>query len=222
MDIVRGMNGEIFEDNAAARFSATVAAWQAGDDPLLLTIERRGDTGSAYSEYALTPAWDEAYGRYRIGVTVGQYLRQEYRDGQWVPVTKPISIGQAVTESWSTCINAGSAIYNALKDLFTTGKGFEETTGPVGVVTVVSQQVRDGGMEQFFWLLCLISINVGIMNLLPIPGLDGSRFLFMVYEAVMGKPVPQRKEAMVHTIGMLLLLGMMLFFTFRDVLRLFH
>ncbi len=68
----------------------------------------------------------------------------------------------------------------------------------------------------------VISINLGIMNLLPIPGLDGSRFLFMAVEAIRRKPVPPRREAMVHLTGYVLLLGLMIFFTYKDVLRLFQ
>jgi len=74
----------------------------------------------------------------------------------------------------------------------------------------------------FVELLVLISINLGLMNLLPIPGLDGSRLVFGLIEAVRGKPVPPQKEAMVHLIGMGLLLALMVFFTFRDVIRLFQ
>ena len=74
----------------------------------------------------------------------------------------------------------------------------------------------------FVQLLILISINLGLMNLLPIPGLDGSRLVFGIIEAVRGKPVPPQKEAVVHLIGMGLLLALMVFFTFRDVMRLFQ
>ena len=65
-------------------------------------------------------------------------------------------------------------------------------------------------------------INLGIMNALPIPGLDGSRFLFMLVEAIRRKPVAPEKEAMVHLAGMVFLFGVMIFFTFRDVLNLFR
>ena len=60
------------------------------------------------------------------------------------------------------------------------------------------------------------------VNLLPIPGLDGSRLVFGVIEAIRGKPVPPQKEAVVHLVGMGLLLVLMVFFTFRDVMRLFR
>ena len=69
--------------------------------------------------------------------------------------------------------------------------------------------------------MVIISINLGLMNLLPIPGLDGSRLVFMVIEAVRRKPVSQRIESMVHLCGYVFLFGFMLFFTFKDVLRIF-
>lgn len=125
-------------------------------------------------------------------------------------------------DSWEEFSYASTSILRALKDLVTTGEGFDQTGGPVAVISVVSEQVREYGMIQYFWMMCVISINLGIMNLLPIPGLDGSRFLFMVLEAIRRKPIPPQKEAVVHGIGMLLLFGLMIFFTFRDVLNLFH
>jgi regulator of sigma E protease len=68
----------------------------------------------------------------------------------------------------------------------------------------------------------MISANLGIMNLLPIPGLDGSRIVFHLIEAVRGKPIKPEREALVHFIGMIFLFGLMIFFTFKDVTRLFH
>ena len=78
------------------------------------------------------------------------------------------------------------------------------------------------GIDMFTQLLILISINLGLMNLLPIPGLDGSRLVFGIIEAIRGKPVPPQKEAVVHLIGMGLLLALMVFFTFKDIMRLFQ
>lgn len=104
----------------------------------------------------------------------------------------------------------------------TTGAGLDQTAGPVGMISMVSNQVQQGGFDSYINLLVVISINLGIMNLLPIPGLDGSRFLFMVVEAIRRKPVPPRREAMVHLTGYVLLLGLMIFFTYKDVLRLFQ
>ena len=90
------------------------------------------------------------------------------------------------------------------------------------MISMISDPVQQGGFDSYINLLVVISINLGIMNLLPIPGLDGSRFLFMVVEAIRRKPVPPRREAMVHLTGYVLLLGLMIFFTYKDVLRLFQ
>jgi len=68
----------------------------------------------------------------------------------------------------------------------------------------------------------LISINLGLMNLLPIPGLDGSRLVFGIIEVIRGKPVPQQKEAMVHMAGMVVLFALMIFFTYKDIVNLFQ
>ena len=108
----------------------------------------------------------------------------------------------------------------ALKNLVTRGEGLDQTSGPVGIVSMVSSEVRTGGMDAFINLLILISINLGIMNLLPIPGLDGSRFLFQVLEVIRRKPIPPEKEAVVHLAGFILLFSLMIFFTYRDIMNL--
>ena len=81
--------------------------------------------------------------------------------------------------------------------------------------------MRQGGLSAYVQLLVLISINLGLMNLLPIPGLDGSRLVFGLVEVIRRKPVPPEKEATVHLIGMVFLFGLMIFFTFKDIMRLF-
>lgn len=169
------------------------------------------------------PFFDEEEQRYRVGIILSlRPVMEKAPDGTLRYVKEAVSFGDAAELSWASCVYAGGAILGALKTMVTTGEGIEQTAGPVGVVSIVSQQVREGGFAAFLNLLVVISINLGIMNLLPIPGLDGSRFLFMLLEAVRGKPIPQRKEAMVHLVGMALLLALMIVLTFRDVLNLFH
>ena len=114
-----------------------------------------------------------------------------------------------------------SPLWKVLGKLFTTGEGLNDTAGPVGVVSLVAQQTQQGGLEIYLYLLVILSINLGLMNLIPIPGLDGSRLIFMLIEAIRRKPVNQKIEAGVHLCGYVLLFGLMIFFTFKDVLRLF-
>ena len=180
-----------------------------GDDPLSMKVRRGDET----LDLTMRPLWDETEGRMRIGVVIG---------GKYRTQTEPVTFLGGFSESWHMCVNAGGTILGALKDLVTTGKGLDETSGPVGIVAIVSGEVKEGGLSAFVQLLVLISINLGLMNLLPIPGLDGSRLVFGLVEVIRRKPVPPEKEAMVHLAGMVLLFGLMIVITFRDVLRLFQ
>lgn len=208
-DRVTEINGKNMLDGTAATLLNTIASWKEGDPPLRMTI-RRGDE---VLQKELTPVYDEAEKKMRIGVIIGAVYLTEQR---------PVSFGGAVSQSWNLCVRASGAILGALKDLVTTGKGLDQTSGPVGIVSLVSQEVRQDGFSAFVRLLVLISINLGLMNLLPIPGLDGSRLVFGLVEAIRGKPVAPQKEALVHLAGMVFLFAVLIFFTFQDILRLFQ
>ena len=168
-----------------------------------LTVLRNGEEMA----FTIQPVYDAAEGRYMIGITIQQGFAR-------------MPISRILPSAWNLCAEASTAIVDALGKLITTGEGLDQTAGPVGVVQLVAEQTRQGGLEIFLYLMVLISINLGLMNLLPIPGLDGSRLIFMLIEAVRGKPVEQRIEAYIHTAGYVLLLVFMAFFTFKDVLRL--
>ena len=212
-------NGQDMAGADIQAFLDMISAYSEGDAPIQLTVLR--EDGQA--ECSLEPFWDAELNRYRIGIAVSAAAAiRENADGSYSYVTTRATLGQCLDVTWSYCVRAGGAIVTALKNLVTTGEGLEETSGPVGIVSMVSQEVREGGLDAFINLLALISINLGIMNLLPIPGLDGSRFLFLVLEAVRGKPVPAQKEAIVHLCGMVLLIAAMLFFTWRDIMKLLH
>lgn len=170
-----------------------------------ITVLRDG----AELSFAVQPQYDAAEGRYLIGIMIQQgYAKLE--------------AGQVIPAAWQVCKNASTVILEALGKLVTTGEGLDQTSGPVGVIQLVAEQTQQGGMEIFLYLMIIISINLGLMNLLPIPGLDGSRLVFMLIEAVRRKPVSQKVEAVIHLGGYVLLLGLMVFFTFKDVLRIFQ
>jgi len=216
-DEVLEINGKNMMDGTMDTLLNTISSWKEGDGPLRMTIRRNGET----VQTEVTPVWNEEAGKMQIGVYIGGYLRTE---------TKPAGFFGGIGEAWRMCTNAGGAILRALKNLVTKGEGLEDTAGPVGIVSMISTQVEGqvkqggagAGIDMFTQLLILISINLGLMNLLPIPGLDGSRLVFGIIEAIRGKPVPPQKEAVVHLIGMGLLLALMVFFTFKDIMRLFQ
>jgi len=207
-DVVTEVNGKNMLDGTMETLLQTISNWKEGDAPLTMTIRRGEETFTR----ELTPVWDETEKKMRIGVIIGGVYRTE---------VQPVSFGEGIACSWRLCVNASGAILRALKNLVTTGEGLEDTSGPVGIVSMVSTQVEEGGFSAFVQLLVLISINLGLMNLLPIPGLDGSRLIFCLVEVIRRKPVPPEKEAMVHLVGMVFLFGVMIFFTFKDIMRLF-
>ena len=91
----------------------------------------------------------------------------------------------------------------------------------MGTVYVIQEATRQGGIDMYLLLAAMISVNLGFMNLLPIPGLDGSRLIFLLIEAIRRKPVDRRIEGTVYMIGFAFLIGLMLLLTFQDVTRIF-
>lgn len=94
-----------------------------------------------------------------------------------------------------------------------------EVTGPVGIVTVINQAANDS-LRTVLALMAFLCLNLGFMNLLPLPALDGSRIVFLAIEGLRGKPINRDKEGMVHFIGLILLMGLMLLVTYQDIVRL--
>ena len=213
---VNGQSAAGLTDQGGYTLSALVDAYRPGDGPLLIGVQR----GNSMLTASLIPQFDEQEGRYLMGVQVGI---------QYTPRYAPISLPRAAALSADYCVNAAGAILSALGDLITTGKGFQESSGPVGIVQLIAEETQHSAESSlrdalltYGQLLCMISVNLGLFNLIPIPGLDGSRLIFLIIEAIRRKPVPRKVEAYVHMAGYLLLLALMLVMTFKDVLKIFR
>ncbi|WP_300389597.1 site-2 protease family protein, partial [Fusobacterium sp.] len=94
----------------------------------------------------------------------------------------------------------------------------KEISGPIGIIKVVGEASRDG-LGIVLWLMALLSINVGVLNLLPLPALDGGRIIFVLLEMV-GIKVNKKLEERVHMVGMLVLFGLIIFITTNDIFNL--
>lgn len=167
--------------------------------PFKLTVERKGERKT----FSVTPK--EEKGRYVIGVSavVGKNLFK--------------SVARGAKSTW---ILTGR-MYAGLKDLVTGKVAVKEVTGPVGMIGLV-HQTTSRGLTPFFYLLAFISLNLAIFNLLPFPALDGGRIIFVIIRMVTGKAITDRQENMVHGAGMILLLTLMVFATWNDLVRLFR
>ena len=110
------------------------------------------------------------------------------------------------------------AIIDSLKDLFTGRVGVDQMIGPVGISEVIS---KTNGIKEFLYMLALISLSLGITNLLPIPALDGGKILILLVEAIRRKPLDEKLEINLQLIGFSILIAISLYVTYNDILRIF-
>ena len=136
---------------------------------------------------------------------------------------KALTPMQLIPQAANKFVYYARLIVISLKDLLLGKYGLNQLQGPVGIVNAITQTAKQTGFKPGFLLemAMLISINVGIFNLLPLPALDGGRFVFLVAEAIRRKPVSAEKEGMVHFIGFALLMLLMLAVTFNDIKSIF-
>jgi regulator of sigma E protease len=205
-DLIISVDGELVTDNLSE-----LIAQAPGETPRAkqFVVERQVDGAARQIELPVTPVYNPVEKRSLIGIMMA-ITRPEER----VPGSFPDVIKSAATLSYQ----AGAMVFTAIGNLFR-GQGLGEVTGVVGITTMIVEEIQRTQLEGYLYLMVVISINLGLMNLLIIPGLDGSRIAFLLLEAVRGKPI--KREAYVHLAGMILLFALMIFITFRDVVRLF-
>ena len=123
------------------------------------------------------------------------------------------------------CINGGMqtqeflvSIVDNLKQLLTGNVGVDQMMGPVGISEVVA---KTNGIKEFFEMMALISLSLGVTNLLPIPALDGGKILILLIEAIRRKPMKQETEVNIQLLGFAILIALSLYVTYHDILRIF-
>lgn len=137
----------------------------------------------------------------------------------FVPRVEPLNFGGRLYHSWHYTVFYGKAILTSLFDLVTGSIGMENMSGPVGIVSEIGKSAKEG-WDSLVNLASLITINLGLFNLLPLPALDGGRILFVIVELIIRRKIPADKEGMVHFIGFALLILLMIFATWQDIVRL--
>lgn len=180
--------------------------YDGGNIPL--TVERDGTKKTVQ----VKPHFDQGRNQYMIGITWPGYQK----------------VGPLKTLEYSVR-EVGLQVKITLKSvkmLITQKLGMKDLSGPVGIVKTVGDQYNEAAAYGFravfltmMSMAILISANLGVMNLLPLPALDGGRLLFLIIEAIRGKAVPQKMEAVVHTIGLALLMLLMVFVMYQDIVK---
>ncbi len=122
-------------------------------------------------------------------------------------------------EAWKMSLLILSGVFQLIVGLFTDWSVFGGFAGPVGIVNIAAQTAKLG-LANFLQLLSLISLNLAVFNLLPIPALDGGRLLFLLIEKIKGRKVEPRKEAVAQAVSFVILILLILAVTVQDILRL--
>ena len=137
--------------------------------------------------------------------------------------TLPLKIKQTFYQSLSTINMTWSSFF----DLVTGKYGVDQISGPVGGTQTIGNSARDvaegktgGSATGFLFLIALITMNLGVVNLLPLPALDGGRIVFLIIELIRRKPIKPEYEGYVHLAGFAILILFMIFITYKDILRL--
>lgn len=146
----------------------------------------------------------------------------EYSEGVYVLGVQVALIDATVPEKiyyafWET-VNFVESMFDSIIMLFTGNVKLEQMTGPIGISEIV---VKSSGIYNFVYLLCLISLSLGVTNLLPIPALDGGRIVLLIIEGIRGKALKEEIELGIQSVGFLLLILLSLYVSYKDILRIF-
>ncbi|MBE6900114.1 MAG: RIP metalloprotease RseP [Ruminococcaceae bacterium] len=125
-------------------------------------------------------------------------------------------IGYSFRWTWSLV----KLVWHSLGDIISGEFGLSQLSGPIGVTETISDAVKTTNYKSILLILAIVTVNLGVFNLLPLPALDGGRIFFMVIELFRGKPINQKVEGIVHTVGMALLMILMVIVAYNDIARL--
>ena len=135
--------------------------------------------------------------------------------------TRMNNFGEAVKYTFEDFGNGASLIFRTLGELFTTADTWKNIGGILAVGVTTSQVLRDYGFGQFLFYWALISVNLGIVNLLPFPGLDGWHILVTVIEGITRKEIPPKVKSWVSAVGIIILFALMILILVKDIIGLF-
>lgn len=196
-DVIRAVNGQSIRDGDDLREKVQ----QSQGQPMLVTVQR----GDQVFQTKVKPIWNPQ---------IKQYLMNVRLEQQPATATEVVVKGAKETVMWT------DRIFEGFGQLITGKIGIQALGGPVQIASITGQAAEAGLLALIRWT-ALLSLYLGVFNLLPIPALDGSRLVFIGLEALRGKPVDPNKESMVHFVGFALLMVLMLAVTYNDIMKVF-
>jgi regulator of sigma E protease len=197
-DTITAINGA--ETDTWEKVTLAIDGYKEGDDPLEITYLRDGRETTV----EVTPEISEETKDYMIGITAG--------------VTK--NIWQCMKMGPRTTWELNKAMLSGFAMLFSGQLHKDDVAGPVGLVKIVDT-AADYGVAPYLTLLALVSLNLALFNLLPIPGLDGGKIFFIILKVISGGRITDDMEYKATVVGMIILLTLFMLITFNDVMNLF-
>lgn len=198
--IVAIENLDIEEEDGEQAIETIIATVEKyGSNEIDMKILREGQ----YHEIIITPRYDQERDVYLMGVLFGYDLKE-------------LDIGRSIPMAISQIGKAGVMMLRMVGNLIFKRQGLDQITGPIGIVGEIGRAAK-AGATHLVELGVIISLNLGIINLIPFPALDGGRLLLLIIEAVRRKPMDRDKEGFINLIGFALLLLLMIIVTFKDI-----
>lgn len=213
-----------FEENAVSQSSGL----QAGDVIKSIDGMRIYSTNDIYT--GLTRSADDTVDMvvYRNGkeeTLSVKFATQEIEGKQYISMDFWLlgvqkNVGNVIVQSLKETVSYARMVFLSLYDLIGGRYGVSDLSGPVGAVSVVSTAVKTS-MNSVLRIMALLTINIGLFNLFPIPALDGWRLFVLIGEGIFRKKMPAKAEYLINAVGLALLLGLMCIVTFSDITKLF-
>lgn len=203
-DVVVGLDGETI--TTTLDFWSTLERRRREGGPLVFTVRRAGQLLEPITVYPPSPEEKDQ----SLGLCWNPPKEERRR-------SFPEALAQGIRETWEAIL----LVPRVLAAMVRGSVPLQEISGPLGMTQAAAEVVRTGQADRMLRLVGILSANLFVVNLLPLPALDGGRLAFVLVEWLRGgRRVPPRREALVHLIGMLLLLGLVLLVSYFDLLRL--
>jgi regulator of sigma E protease len=177
---------------------------EIADKPTEIIIKREGN----FQTLQATPEKIAQIGAWGIGVGMA--------DIGTVSFSLPQAFVAGVKTAWHMMVAILMAFFDIFRDLFTKQQVSQDVSGPVGIA-VMTGQIAQQGIIPLLQFAAMLSLNLAVINFLPIPALDGGRAVFLIVEAIRRKPVNRRLEITIHNVAFLMLILLILLITARDV-----
>ena len=184
----------------------------AESNELNMTVERNGQT--VYLDKVVLPKTKNSDGKEILQLDFRVYGIEN-------------NFGNLLSQTFLSTVSTVKVVWASLAGLVTGKFSFNVVAGPVGMTSTISQATAQGlersfmdGLMNLIYVMTIITINLGVVNLLPLPALDGGRFVFLVVEAIRRKKINQTVEGYIHAAGMILLLLFMAAITVKDIIQL--